>query len=98
MDANAHILSLSDETQICRCEEIPAGDIRRAITEGATTINDVKRRTRAGMGVCQGIFCTRTIAMMIHTGAGEPLQNIVPMTARPPTRLIPLEQLAATEE
>ena len=98
MDLNAFISELPGETQICRCEEIVASDIRRAVIEGATTINDVKRRTRAGMGVCQGIFCTRTIAAMIHADTGEPLKNIVPMTARPPARLIPLAQLAEPEE
>lgn len=98
MNLNEVISQLPDETHVCRCEEIRAAEIRQAVTEGANTINDVKRRTRAGMGVCQGIFCTRTIAAMIHSVAGESLENLVPMTARPPARLIPLAQLAATEE
>lgn len=98
MNLNETVTRLPDDTQICRCEEIRAVDVRQAIAEGAHTINDVKRRTRAGMGVCQGIFCTRTIATMIHSSAGEPMENLVPMTARPPARLIPLAQLAATEE
>ena len=98
MNLNENVSALPDQTQICRCEEIRADRIREAISEGAHTINDVKRRTRAGMGVCQGIFCTRTIAGMIHSIAGEPLDSLLPMTARPPARLIPLSQLAATEE
>ena len=89
---------IADETQVCRCEEIRAAEIRRAIADGATTINDVKRRTRAGMGVCQGIFCTRTIATMIHDQAGVPFDGLTPMTARPPARLVPLAQIAASEE
>lgn len=98
MQIDEALARLPDETQICRCEEIRAGAVRQAIAEGANTINDVKRRTRAGMGVCQGIFCTRTMAAMIHATSGEPLEKLVPMTARPPARLIPLAQLAATEE
>ena len=98
MNLNEIVTQLPDDVLVCRCEEIQAAQIRQAIGEGANTINDVKRRTRAGMGVCQGIFCTRTIAAMIHTSTGEPLANLVPMTARPPARLIPLAQLAATEE
>lgn len=98
MDLNDALRQLPDDTQICRCEEVRVADVRQAIAEGTHTVNDVKRRTRAGMGVCQGIFCTRTIAMMIHTSAGVPLESLVPMTARPPARLIPLAQLAATEE
>jgi len=41
---------------ICRCETITEGDIRAAIRRpiGATTVDGVKMRTRAGMGRCQG--------------------------------------------
>lgn len=82
---------------VCRCEEIDVATIARAISEGATTINDVKRRTRAGMGICQGIFCTRSIAEMIHE-TGIPLEAIEPMTARPPARLMPVGELAGLDE
>ncbi|HBP37394.1 MAG TPA: FAD/NAD(P)-binding oxidoreductase [Clostridiales bacterium] len=45
---------------ICRCEQISEAEIRAAIRRpvGATTLDGVKRRTRAGMGRCQGGFCT----------------------------------------
>lgn len=44
---------------ICRCESVTEGEIRDAIRRpmGATTVDGVKRRTRAGMGRCQGGFC-----------------------------------------
>ncbi|GKX32212.1 FAD/NAD(P)-binding oxidoreductase [Vallitalea longa] len=44
---------------ICRCELITEGEILDAIHSEipATTIDAVKRRTRAGMGRCQGGFC-----------------------------------------
>ena len=74
---------------LCRCEEITEAEVRAAIAEGAQTVNDVKRRTRAGMGLCQGIFCVPTIATL--------LPQIAPMTARPPVRAIPLELLADTD-
>ncbi|MDR0839609.1 MAG: (2Fe-2S)-binding protein, partial [Oscillospiraceae bacterium] len=35
---------------ICRCQEITREDIRRAVEDGATTVDGVKRRTRACMG------------------------------------------------
>ena len=45
---------------ICRCEEITEGEIRAAIRAriGARTLDGLKRRTRSGMGRCQGGFCT----------------------------------------
>ncbi|HEX3721749.1 MAG TPA: (2Fe-2S)-binding protein [Nitrolancea sp.] len=83
---------------VCRCEEIDLAAIEQAIAEGALTINDVKRRTRAGMGVCQGIFCTRAIADLIHQHASVPLDDLEPMTARPPARLLSIDQLVALDE
>lgn len=45
---------------VCRCEQVTEAEIRAAIRRpvGATTIDAVKRRTRAGMGRCQGGFCS----------------------------------------
>jgi NAD(P)H-nitrite reductase large subunit len=83
---------------VCRCEEIGVEDIRDAIAEGARSINDVKRRTRAGMGICQGIYCVSPIANLIAAETSLDLGEIVPMTARPPVRLVPLGMLAAMEE
>ncbi len=45
---------------VCRCETVTEGEIIEAIKRpvGATTVDGVKRRTRAGMGRCQGGFCS----------------------------------------
>ncbi len=45
---------------VCRCEQVTEAEIRAAIRRpvGARTIDAVKRRTRAGMGRCQGGFCS----------------------------------------
>jgi len=80
---------------ICRCEEIEEGEILNAIAEGAQSVNDVKRRTRAGMGVCQGAYCVSTIANILVRERGVPIEYVVPMTARPPVRLVPLASLAS---
>lgn len=60
---------------ICRCEGITEGEIRDAIrrSPGAKSLDGVKRRTRAGMGRCQGGFCAARVmeilAHELHTGA-----------------------------
>ncbi len=48
-----------DERMVCRCEQVTEGTIKDAISRGipVTTLDGVKRRTRAGMGWCQGAFC-----------------------------------------
>lgn len=43
---------------VCRCETITEGEIVEAIRRGAKTLDGIKYRTRAGMGRCQGGFCT----------------------------------------
>jgi NAD(P)H-nitrite reductase large subunit len=91
-------MQIADDTCVCRCEAISAAQIRSAITGGAISVNDVKRRTRAGMGLCQGIFCVRTVATLIHAEAGVPLATLTPMTARPPARVVALAALANPEE
>ncbi len=50
-----------DTTIVCRCEEVTLGEIRKAVGDGAASINDIKRRTRLGMGHCQGRFCGQVI-------------------------------------
>lgn len=52
---------------ICRCELVTEGEIMEAIHRplGATTIDGVKRRTRAGMGRCQSGFCSPKVAEIL---------------------------------
>ena len=54
---------------ICRCEMVSEGEILDAIHRplGATTLDGIKRRTRAGMGRCQAGFCTpKTMEILIE--------------------------------
>lgn len=48
---------VSDDTVVCRCEEVDAGDIAEAVRIGARTMTAVKMWTRCGMGRCQGRIC-----------------------------------------
>jgi glycerol-3-phosphate dehydrogenase len=43
---------------VCRCELVTEAEINQAIDHGARTLDGIKFRTRAGMGRCQGGFCT----------------------------------------
>lgn len=63
---------------ICRCEKITEGEIVRAIHENpkATTVDGVKRRTRAGMGRCQGGFCQPSIVEIISRETGIPMDEV----------------------
>ncbi|HEX5166853.1 MAG TPA: (2Fe-2S)-binding protein [Thermomicrobiales bacterium] len=94
---DSSVPAIADATLICRCEEVSAASIRTAINTGSNSLNDIKRRTRAGMGICQGIYCHRTVARMLSAETGIPLDTVVPMTARPPARLLSMAAMADLE-
>ena len=59
---------------VCRCEEVTEGEIRAAIRArvGARTLDGIKRRTRSGMGRCQGGFCTPRLIEILGAELGLP--------------------------
>ena len=65
-------------TVICRCETVTEGEILDAIRRvpGAKSIDGVKRRTRAGMGRCQGGFCSPRVLEILSRELGVPMENI----------------------
>src|SRR4030042_1041715 len=78
---------------ICRCEEITLRKIIRAIADGARTVNEVKRLTRAGMGLCQGRSCSRLVRKLIAEHTNQKFGSVLPGTVRPPVRPISLKTL-----
>jgi glycerol-3-phosphate dehydrogenase len=55
---------------VCRCETVSEGEIVEAIRHGATTLDGIKFRTRAGMGRCQGGFCTPRVVKILARELG----------------------------
>jgi hypothetical protein len=82
----------------CRCEDVSMAAVIYALQHGASTLNDVKRRTRVGMGPCQGIYCMPAVAALVSEAKGVPISLVEPMTLRPPVRLVGLELFAAEEQ
>ncbi|MGW0610893.1 FAD-dependent oxidoreductase [Streptomyces sp. NPDC002788] len=77
---------VTDDTVICRCEEVTAGAVRDALDLGAGDERTVKLLTRAGMGWCQGRMCAAAVAG---------LAGCEPAPARRPfARPVPLGVLA----
>jgi hydrogen cyanide synthase HcnB len=85
--------NVTDDTIVCRCESITAGEIRHAIREGTMNLNDIKKRTRSGMGYCQGTNCQPTIAALLVREFDADPAAIRMVTTRPPARPIPLNLL-----
>ena len=61
---------------VCRCELVTEGEVRDAVGRGATTLDGIKFRTRAGMGRCQGAFCTLRCMEVLADELGVPLTGI----------------------
>ncbi len=61
---------------ICRCETITEGEIVEAIHRGARSLDGVKRRTRAGMGRCQGGFCGPRVMEILSRELGIPMTEL----------------------
>ncbi len=63
---------------VCRCEKVTEAEIVEAIHSPlpARTVDAVKRRTRAGMGRCQGGFCGPRVMEIISRELGIPLNEV----------------------
>ena len=63
---------------VCRCELVTEGEIMDAIHRplGATTVDGVKRRTRAGMGRCQAGFCSPKTVEILARELGKDVGEI----------------------
>lgn len=68
---------LEDSTLVCRCEEVCAGQVRRAVAEGATGVRQVKQLTRAGMGWCQGRMCAPAVRCLAAGTLDEVTERLV---------------------
>ena len=89
---------MNEDVVICRCEEVSAGEVRRAIQEGANSLAAIARHTRAGMGLCQGKTCNCLLARLLAAETGITLEEARPRTARPPVRPVPLGAWAPRAE
>lgn len=86
---------IPDDIIVCRCEEVTAGEIKRAIHEyHATTLTEIKRRVRSGMGLCQGRTCSKTVTKILSQELGKPVSELDPITNRPPVRPLTFSELA----
>ncbi|MBU5591436.1 NAD(P)/FAD-dependent oxidoreductase [Clostridium sp. MSJ-4] len=63
---------------ICRCEKVTESEIIDAMNRGIKikSTDAIKRRTRAGMGQCQGNFCQKRVKSIIAREIGIPMEEV----------------------
>lgn len=87
---------ITDDTVICRCEEVTMGTIRSTITDlGASDPRSLKLLARTGMGMCQGRICGQAVAEIVARECGRDVRATDLLAHRPVITPIPLGTLAA---
>jgi hypothetical protein len=75
-----------------------ARGLRGLVADGPLNQDQVKRLTRAGMGLCQGRRCREQVALLLAMAADRPVDEIPLASYRPPLRPLPLAVLRPTDE
>jgi NADPH-dependent 2,4-dienoyl-CoA reductase/sulfur reductase-like enzyme/ferredoxin len=92
-----YVHHLTDDTIVCRCEHVTAGEIRSLIRQGYRDMNEIKTVTRACMGACGA----KTCAALIHRLFREeniPVNEVTDPSKRPIFMEVPLKVFAVEED
>jgi NAD(P)H-nitrite reductase large subunit len=80
----------TDETLVCRCEEVPLAAVAHAVDCGDVDVSAVKARTRCGMGLCQGRMCEQNLRPIVARLSRREAQAVGTFSTRPPIKALPL--------
>lgn len=83
---------------ICRCEEVSRHEIDAAIRQGACTSQEIKMKTRAGMGTCQGRVCRSLLEALVREDHGTVIEHPSSLTIHHPVRPIHIGQLIERDQ
>ena len=85
---------IADDTLVCRCEEVSAGEIRAAAAAWGARAGAVKGVTRCGMGYCQGRICGSLLEELTARAAGCTRAEVGGLSVRPPLKPVRVGDLA----
>jgi len=89
---------IADDTLLCRCEEISAGEARQAIKDfSLTELNRLKAVSRVGMGRCQGRVCGTAAAELLARETKRDIASVGRLRAQPPIKPIAFSMLSDDE-
>ena len=92
--------ALPDETVICRCEVVSAGEIRQGRALDPAELNRAKAYTRVGMGRCQGRVCGLAAAQILADARGCAVAEVGRLRGQAPVKPLAIRAgaLAAVED
>jgi hypothetical protein len=79
---------------LCRCNDLDLDYIRDLMKKGFTSIDEIKRVSRLGMGPCQGRNCIPLVLGELSRFLGKPVSELNPGTYRPVVRSVSLGAVA----
>ncbi len=94
----ADLLGVQPPNYLARPAPMAARSLDTLLADGPPNPDQIKRLTRAGMGVCQGRRCRDQVAMLLAIAAGQPFGTIPLATHRAPVRPLPLKIIADWQE
>jgi len=75
---------MKKNTIVCRCEDITVEEVEKAIDEGYTDIEELRKKLRIGMGPCQGRVCIQLVIKILEKKTGKKIKPENLPTSRPP--------------
>jgi len=83
---------------VCRCEDIDEEEIIKAIEEGYTDFEELRKILRIGMGPCQGRTCIPLVLKILAKKTGKKVEDLNKPSFRPPVIPITLGSLSGEDE
>ena len=74
------------DTTICRCESVSLRQLTQSFADGAMSAGASKRVTRAGMGKCQGRYCSQSIISLAAAAGGSEIEEFSGFAPQAPMR------------
>jgi bacterioferritin-associated ferredoxin len=89
---------VAEKAFVCLCLDITAADLERAVAEGFTDAETLKRYTACFMGPCQGKACMDTVLARLAELTGSEVAALRRPTMRPPAQPVSMGLLAGLGE
>ncbi len=83
---------------VCRCEDLTEEDVIKAIKEGYTDLEELRKKLRIGMGPCQGRVCIQIVRKILERYTGKKISKIPLPTSRPPVVPVSLGSLSCDKD
>ncbi len=94
----ADLIGVQPPNYLSRPAPMCARSLETLLQDGPANPDQIKRLTRAGMGVCQGRRCRDQVAMLLALESGTPFGTIPLATHRAPVRPLPMKIMADWNE